>query len=80
VLEANAAVWIHFAFAADRELKRLYDRTSDDLSTILGLGNPDPVPGARLDALATRSDGNVDLMVKQLTLRLTGAADSPLGG
>ena len=81
VLRANEAVWIHFAFAADRELKRLYDETSDNLSEILGLERPchEPVSGAKLDGLAKRSRQNVDLMVKHLTLRLTGAADSPLG-
>jgi len=81
VVSANAAVWIHFAFAADRELKRLYDLTSDNLAKILGLESPSPGPlsGADLDELATNSHQYVELMVKHLTLRLTGAEDAPLG-
>jgi hypothetical protein len=52
----------------------------NDSSHILGLESPDPVSGANLEALARRSRQNVDLMVKQLTLRTDRCRRYPARG
>lgn len=78
VVAANAAVWIHFAPAADAALKRDYDELMSGLQRVLELdGASRRMSGFDLDRLTSRCQQLADQMVQQLTLQLTGSRGGP---